>query len=163
MLRHLRGSFRSFDQSPNGRYTWLCVRSGHSSAACMTCIIEREQALSKTLHKGPALNLRCHGGMQVLHVIRHGESEYNAATSLGMDFSDPQIFNPKLTEKGRRQVCCPQACGACVCQSTFCAPKLLPPSRLLTSCAKLQPCLCCRLSVCGQSLRSLPNWMALCG
>lgn len=43
--------------------------------------------------------------MQVLHVIRHGESEYNAATSLGMDFSDPQIFNPKLTEKGRRQVC----------------------------------------------------------
>ncbi|CAK0787515.1 hypothetical protein CVIRNUC_010735 [Coccomyxa viridis] len=40
---------------------------------------------------------------KVLHVIRHGESEYNAATSLGMDFSDPQIFNPKLTEKGRRQ------------------------------------------------------------
>ena len=43
--------------------------------------------------------------LQVLHVIRHGESEYNAATSYGMDFSDPQIFNPKLTEKGRKQVC----------------------------------------------------------
>lgn len=42
--------------------------------------------------------------LQVLHVIRHGESEYNAATSYGMDFSDPQIFNPKLTEKGRKQV-----------------------------------------------------------
>ena len=40
----------------------------------------------------------------MLHVIRHGESEYNAATSYGMDFSDPQIFNPKLTEKGRKQV-----------------------------------------------------------
>jgi hypothetical protein len=43
--------------------------------------------------------------LQVLHVIRHGESEYNAATSYGMDFLDPQIFNPKLTEKGRKQVC----------------------------------------------------------
>ena len=41
---------------------------------------------------------------QTLHIIRHGESEYNAATNAGKDFKDPQIFNPKLTEKGLRQV-----------------------------------------------------------
>ncbi|BDA47367.1 hypothetical protein COCOBI_10-2140 [Coccomyxa sp. Obi] len=40
---------------------------------------------------------------KVLHIIRHAESEYNAATNTGLDFKDPQIFNPKLTSKGRRQ------------------------------------------------------------
>jgi len=40
---------------------------------------------------------------QVLYVVRHGESEYNAASRLAQNFHDPQIFDPKLTEKGRRQ------------------------------------------------------------
>lgn len=42
--------------------------------------------------------------LQVLHIIRHGESEYNAASRVSREFVDPQIFNPKLTEKGRREV-----------------------------------------------------------
>lgn len=42
--------------------------------------------------------------MQTLHMIRHGESEYNAATSFGTAFEDPIIFDPQLTAKGRRQV-----------------------------------------------------------
>ena len=41
----------------------------------------------------------------MIHIIRHGESEYNAATaSKDLGFSDPQIYDPKLTAKGRRQV-----------------------------------------------------------
>jgi broad specificity phosphatase PhoE len=42
--------------------------------------------------------------VQVLHIIRHGESEYNAATKMARDFRDPQIFDPKLTDKGRKEV-----------------------------------------------------------
>eukprot|EP00884_Botryococcus_braunii_P017611 jgi/Botrbrau1/4533/Bobra.60_2s0022.2 len=40
---------------------------------------------------------------KTLHMIRHGESEYNAATSFGTAFEDPIIFDPQLTAKGRRQ------------------------------------------------------------
>lgn len=42
--------------------------------------------------------------VQTLHIVRHGESTYNAASRSGTGFSDPQIFDPVLTEKGRRQV-----------------------------------------------------------
>ena len=50
---------------------------------------------------GKARELQTH---QVLHCIRHGESEYNAATQYSKGFEDPQIFNPRLTERGRKQV-----------------------------------------------------------
>ncbi|KAK9836142.1 hypothetical protein WJX81_004420 [Elliptochloris bilobata] len=40
---------------------------------------------------------------KTLHIVRHGESEYNAATSVARDFRDPQIYDPRLTDKGRRQ------------------------------------------------------------
>lgn len=47
--------------------------------------------------------------VQMIHIIRHGESEYNAATaSKDLGFGDPQIYDPKLTAKGRRQV---RQCG----------------------------------------------------
>ena len=54
----------------------------------------------------------------MVHLIRHGESEYNAATNLSKSFADPQIFDPGLTERGRKQVgfaCCMHAlqCTAC--------------------------------------------------
>ena len=42
--------------------------------------------------------------LQTVHIIRHGESEYNAATQYNKGFDDPQIYDPKLTAKGRRQV-----------------------------------------------------------
>lgn len=39
-----------------------------------------------------------------LYIIRHGESEYNEAISRrGTSFSDPLIFDARLTSKGRRQ------------------------------------------------------------
>ena len=41
---------------------------------------------------------------KVLYIIRHGESEFNAATNTGKGFSDPQIYDPKLTAKGQNQV-----------------------------------------------------------
>ena len=40
---------------------------------------------------------------QTLYIVRHGESEYNAAVNLTRDFRDPQIFDPQLTAKGRAQ------------------------------------------------------------
>ncbi|KAK9807423.1 hypothetical protein WJX73_004631 [Symbiochloris irregularis] len=40
---------------------------------------------------------------KTVHVIRHGESEYNAATRNQIDFADPLIYNPQLTAKGRAQ------------------------------------------------------------
>ena len=43
---------------------------------------------------------------KVLYIIRHGESEFNAATNTGKGFSDPQIYDPKLTAKGQTQVSC---------------------------------------------------------
>ena len=42
--------------------------------------------------------------LQVVHVIRHGESEFNAAANTSKGFEDPQIFNPGLTAKGQSQV-----------------------------------------------------------
>lgn len=39
-----------------------------------------------------------------MHVIRHGESEFNAATKYQPGFEDPQIYDPHLTTKGRTQV-----------------------------------------------------------
>ena len=44
------------------------------------------------------------GERKTLYVIRHGESEFNAATNTGKGFSDPQIYDPKLTVKGQSQV-----------------------------------------------------------
>lgn len=41
---------------------------------------------------------------KTLYIIRHGESEFNAATNTGKGFSDPQIYDPKLTVKGQSQV-----------------------------------------------------------
>ena len=43
-------------------------------------------------------------GMQVVHLIRHGESEFNAAASSSKSWEDPQIYNPNLTIKGQAQV-----------------------------------------------------------
>ena len=43
-------------------------------------------------------------GMQVVHLIRHGESEFNAAASSSKSWEDPQIYNPNLTVKGQAQV-----------------------------------------------------------
>ncbi|DBB11435.1 hypothetical protein WJX82_007343 [Trebouxia sp. C0006] len=40
---------------------------------------------------------------KTLYIIRHGESEFNAATNTGKGFSDPQIYDPKLTAKGQSQ------------------------------------------------------------
>lgn len=45
------------------------------------------------------------GERKTLYIIRHGESEFNAATNTGKGFSDPQIYDPKLTAKGQSQVC----------------------------------------------------------
>lgn len=39
----------------------------------------------------------------MLHIIRHGESEYNAATN-GPRWEDPEIFDAQLTDKGIQQV-----------------------------------------------------------
>ncbi|EIE23475.1 hypothetical protein COCSUDRAFT_41714 [Coccomyxa subellipsoidea C-169] len=61
-----------------------------------------EAGPSRQLQSAPARNSLT--PELVLHIIRHGESEFNAATNAGHDFKDPQIFNPKLTSKGRRQV-----------------------------------------------------------
>jgi hypothetical protein len=36
-------------------------------------------------------------------IIRHGESEYNKAAD-GRNLADPNIFDPKLTAAGHRQV-----------------------------------------------------------
>lgn len=41
--------------------------------------------------------------MQVLVVIRHGESEHNAAQTKGKGWSDPKLFDPSLTAKGCQQ------------------------------------------------------------
>lgn len=41
--------------------------------------------------------------LQVLHLIRHGESEYNAATN-GPGWEDPEIFDAPLTARGKQQV-----------------------------------------------------------
>lgn len=40
---------------------------------------------------------------QVLVVIRHGESEHNAAQSKAQGWSDPKMFDPSLTAKGCQQ------------------------------------------------------------
>lgn len=42
---------------------------------------------------------------QLVYMVRHGESEFNAATSRrGSAFSDPQIFDAPLSARGRIQV-----------------------------------------------------------
>lgn len=41
--------------------------------------------------------------VQVLVVIRHGESEHNAAQTKAQGWSDPKVFDPSLTEKGCQQ------------------------------------------------------------
>lgn len=41
---------------------------------------------------------------KILYIIRHGESEYNAAcAAMGSDWEDPTIFDAPLTNKGKRQ------------------------------------------------------------
>lgn len=42
-------------------------------------------------------------GMQVLVVIRHGESEFNAALQTGNGWVDPKLYDPSLTAKGCNQ------------------------------------------------------------
>ena len=57
-------------------------------------------------HLGPRLFpvFRPAGQRKVLHLVRHGESEYNAAVNAaGTGFADPLIFDPALTLRGRRQ------------------------------------------------------------
>ena len=112
MQHPVRGSSPSSGPSRSGRWdNCFRNRTGLSrlllqqtlSTLCESLPVENPSWLT-----GLMMEARCNllrAPLQVLHVIRHGESEYNAATSYGMDFSDPQIFNPKLTEKGRKQVC----------------------------------------------------------
>eukprot|EP00951_Prasinocladus_malaysianus_P008450 scaffold61196_cov46-Prasinocladus_malaysianus.AAC.1 len=40
---------------------------------------------------------------KTVHVIRHGESEYNAADKTNTSWNDPLIFDPHLTAVGRQQ------------------------------------------------------------
>lgn len=40
----------------------------------------------------------------MLIVVRHGESEYNRAVTESKLYADPMIFDPRLTERGLRQV-----------------------------------------------------------
>ncbi|KAK9824180.1 hypothetical protein WJX72_008364 [[Myrmecia] bisecta] len=40
---------------------------------------------------------------KTLHLVRHGESEFNALCQYGKSFKDPDIFDAPLTAKGRRQ------------------------------------------------------------
>lgn len=42
--------------------------------------------------------------LQLLLIVRHGESEYNKAISESRSFADPHIFDPPLTNKGIKQV-----------------------------------------------------------
>lgn len=43
---------------------------------------------------------------QHLYIVRHGESEYNAATAAaGTGWDDPLIFDAPLTARGRAQAC----------------------------------------------------------
>ena len=53
-------------------------------------------------HRPSHCRCRCPCHKQVLHIIRHGESEYNAATN-GPRWEDPEIFDAPLTAKGRAQ------------------------------------------------------------
>jgi broad specificity phosphatase PhoE len=41
--------------------------------------------------------------LQVLVVIRHGESEFNAALQKGDGWIDPKLYDPSLTAKGCQQ------------------------------------------------------------
>lgn len=48
--------------------------------------------------------------LKTLYIVRHGESEYNAAISrAGSAWADPQIYDAPLTDKGRRQAAALQA------------------------------------------------------
>jgi broad specificity phosphatase PhoE len=48
--------------------------------------------------------------LKTLYIVRHGESEYNAAISrAGSAWADPQIFDAPLTDRGRRQAAALQA------------------------------------------------------
>jgi hypothetical protein len=42
--------------------------------------------------------------VQLLLVVRHGESEYNQAVERSSGFADPSIFDPRLTARGIKQV-----------------------------------------------------------
>ena len=46
---------------------------------------------------------RPRGCIKKLYIVRHGESTYNAATAKGPSW-DPQIFDARLTDKGKQQV-----------------------------------------------------------
>ena len=46
-------------------------------------------------------------GTKTLHLVRHGESTYNAACGApGSSWEDPDIFDAQLTDRGRDQACC---------------------------------------------------------
>ncbi|KAK3277528.1 hypothetical protein CYMTET_14468, partial [Cymbomonas tetramitiformis] len=64
-----------------------------------------EEALSPALKKAHSFPLYpiFKANTKTVYLIRHGESEYNAAASLGPSFDDPLIFDPHLTPKGRFQ------------------------------------------------------------
>ena len=43
-------------------------------------------------------------GTKVLHLVRHGESTYNHASGApGSSWEEPDIFDARLTERGRHQ------------------------------------------------------------
>ena len=67
--------------------------------------IVQEQAPPPSQEKKLFPIFRPKGERKTLYIIRHGESEFNAATNTGKGFSDPQIYDPKLTAKGQSQVC----------------------------------------------------------
>ena len=53
--------------------------------------------------------------LQLLLFVRHGESEYNRAVQEARAYSDPMIFDPRLTQKGLNQVSMNVRVTVCVC------------------------------------------------
>jgi broad specificity phosphatase PhoE len=45
----------------------------------------------------------CTGTAKSVHLVRHGESEYNRQLSFNKSWEDPQVFDPPLTRKGVEQ------------------------------------------------------------
>jgi broad specificity phosphatase PhoE len=76
--------------------------------------------------------------LQVLVVIRHGESEYNAAVRQTPGWQDPKIFDPSLTAVGCKQAMLLRAQLASELQSN---PSLVGSKDILWVSSPLRRCL----------------------
>eukprot|EP00891_Asterochloris_glomerata_P006278 jgi/Astpho2/6278/Aster-03673 len=94
------GGHPQLDFSLRHTYRHL-LRSSTPELATNSCVGSSNQSPNQEQKLFPIFRPR--GERRIIHIIRHGESEYNAATQFQKGFADPQIFDPKLTEKGRRQ------------------------------------------------------------